>query len=146
MPSMGLSIRSATANDLPAIIHLLSQLGYELDQVAVKQRFASVIAAAGHAVLAGERNGKVAALLHLYERPALEKPPEVVVQALVVDVNARQGGIGKAMMARAEAWAADRGYRSVTLGSEVSRLGSHAFYQSLGYTAAATSRLFRKSL
>ena len=146
MPPMGLSIRSATANDLPAIIHLLSQLGYELDQVEAKQRFASVIAAASHAILAPELHGKVVALLHLYERPALEKPPEIVVQALVVDMAVRQAGIGEAMMARAEAWAADRGYPSVTLGSEVSRLGSHAFYQSLGYAASATSRLFRKSL
>jgi GNAT superfamily N-acetyltransferase len=44
-------------------------------------------------------------------------PPEVVVPALVVDQAVRDGGVGRAMMAAAEAWAKDRGFTSVALAS-----------------------------
>jgi GNAT superfamily N-acetyltransferase len=85
-------------------------------------------------------------LLHLYARPALDKPPEVVVQALVVDADCRQGGVGKAMMEAAEGWARDHGFRSVALTSHISREGAHAFYAALGYRIVATSHLLRKEL
>ena len=49
-------------------------------------------------------------------------------------------------MAAAEAWALDRGFRSVALSSHVSRAAAHAFYQTIGYQDIATARLFRKDL
>jgi GNAT superfamily N-acetyltransferase len=52
----------------------------------------------------------VVALCHIYARPALEKPPEAVVQVLVVDRAHQDKGIGKRMMAAAERWAAARGF------------------------------------
>ena len=39
----------------------------------------------------------------MFERPALEKPCEAVVQALVVDSEARSNGVGEALMREAEA-------------------------------------------
>ena len=77
-------------------------------------------------------------------RPAPDRPPEAIVQALVVEQDCRGGGVGKAMMAAAEAWAADRGFTSVALASHISRSGAHAFYQALGYRVEATSHLMRK--
>jgi len=99
-----------------------------------------------HAIFVGEQDGQVVALLHVYERPAFDKPPEVIVQALVVDQNCRGKGVGKAMMNRAERWAADRKFSTVALTSSVSRSGAHSFYNEIGYKVAATSHLFRKNL
>jgi len=79
-------------------------------------------------------------------RPALDKPSEAVVQALVVDQTCRGEGVGRGMMAAAESWAMDRGYTSIALASEVGRFAAHAFYQHLGYQRVATSNLFRKNL
>ena len=86
------------------------------------------------------------ALLHVYGRAALEKPPEAVVQALVVREGIRGKGVGRLMMARAEEWAVAQGYRYVSLSSQVARDAAHDFYRRLGYERYATSHQFRKRL
>jgi GNAT superfamily N-acetyltransferase len=142
-----ISIRRMTPQDVAVAQDLLAQLGYPLDTAEVQRRYDAVTRSADHAVMVGEDDcGRVIALCHLFVRPALDKPPEVVVQALVVDLTVRNTGVGKIMMAAAEAWAEDRGFRSVALGSHVSRSDAHAFYESLGYRNAATSHQFRKTL
>lgn len=141
-----LTVRAATTDDLSAIRDLLLQLGYSLEPDEVRDRLAGVMGAPGHAALVGERGGQVISLLHLFARPALEKPPEVIVQALVVDATDRQGGVGKAMMAAAEQWTRDRGLRSVALTSHIERADAHAFYAALGYHTVATSHLLRKAI
>jgi GNAT superfamily N-acetyltransferase len=100
----------------------------------------------GHSLLVAERGKRIVGLLHVYARPALEKPPEAVVQAVVVDRSFRGSGIGKAFMAAAERWACDRGYRSVSLSSNVARGKAHAFYEAIGYRRFASSHFFRKEL
>jgi GNAT superfamily N-acetyltransferase len=85
-------------------------------------------------------------LLHVYARPAFDKPPEAVVQALVVETTARKYGVGKALMMIAENWARQKGFRSVSLASNIVRGDAHAFYEAIGYSSFATSHLFRKGL
>jgi ribosomal protein S18 acetylase RimI-like enzyme len=63
-----------------------------------------------------------------------------------VDQACRGSGVGKRLMATAETWAAEHGFRSVALASHVSRPASQAFYQSIGYRIEATSHLLRKDL
>lgn len=87
-----------------------------------------------------------APLVHVFARSALEKPLEAVGQAMAVDRSMRRHGIGRALLAFAEHWARKRGFRSVTLASEVGRADAHAFYTRLGYAPTATSQLFRKPL
>ena len=142
----GIAVRPAIDDDLPALRSLLGQLDYDLPVDEVRRRLAAVCAAPDHAVLVGETSGQVVALLHLFVRPALEKPPEAVVQALVVDSLCRQGGVGKTMMIAAESWARTRNLRSVALASHVARKDAHAFYAALGYAQVATSSLLRKVL
>ena len=55
------------------------------------------------------QDGWVIGFPHLYERPAFDKPPEVIVQAIVVDQALRGAGIGKTVMSMAEGWALERG-------------------------------------
>jgi GNAT superfamily N-acetyltransferase len=122
------------------------QLGYVLEPAEVKRRYEAVIDAPAHAVFVAERNARVIGLLHLYARPALEKPLEVIVQALVVDRAARSTGIGRSLMNTAEKWATERGVAFVALISHVARSDAHAFYERLGYRIEATSHLMRKTL
>ena len=125
---------------------LLSQLGYDLSLQEMKRRYDTIKQKHDHAIFVAEQDGQVVALLHLYERPAFDKPPEVIVQALVVDQNCRGTGVGKKMMNIAERWALDRGFSSVALTSSVSRSDAHAFYNRIGYKVEATSHLFRNNL
>jgi GNAT superfamily N-acetyltransferase len=135
-----------TAADIPVAQQLLSQLGYPLDGKEVRQRYDAVAAAGDHAVMVAQHAGRVIAFCHVYARPALDKPLEAIVQALVVDESSRGSGVGKSMMMAAETWARDRGFTSVALASSVARAEAHAFYETIGYERAATSHLFRKAL
>ena len=141
-----MTIRQMAAHDVPTCQALLVQLGYELNAGEVRRRYDVVARSADHTLMVAEQGGRVVALCHAYVRPALDKPPEVVVQALVVDRAARGSGIGKVMMAAAEAWARDRGFTSVALASHVCRSEAHVFYETIGYRRGATSHLFRKAL
>ena len=143
---MTMTIREMEAADIAVCRMLLSQLGYDLNLQEVKRRYEEIKQKQDHEVFVGEQDGQVVALLHLYERPAFDKPPEVIVQALVVDQNWRSTGVGKAMMDMAQRWALDRGFSSVALTSSVSRSDAHSFYNRIGYNVTATSHLFRKNL
>jgi GNAT superfamily N-acetyltransferase len=128
-----ISIRRMTAVDVPVSQVLLSQLGYQTDVQEVRRRYDAVVQSGDHALMVAEQGGRIIALCHTYARPALDKPPEAVVQALVVDQASRGSGVGKIMMTAAEKWAEDRGFTSVTLASHVSRSDAHAFFESIGY-------------
>jgi GNAT superfamily N-acetyltransferase len=141
-----ISIRRMTAVDVPVSQVLLSQLGYQTDVQEVRRRYDAVVQSGDHALMVAEQGGRIIALCHTYARPALDKPPEAVVQALVVDQASRGSGVGKIMMTAAEKWAEDRGFTSVTLASHVSRSDAHAFFESIGYRREGTSHLFRKTL
>jgi GNAT superfamily N-acetyltransferase len=144
-PSM-ISIRPMRAEDIQPSRKLLSELGYPLSREELRRRYDSVMEAAGHTLLVADDDGHIIALCHVYARPALDKPPEAVVQALVVDQACRGRGVGRDMMVAAEAWASDHGFTSVALYSNTVRADAHAFYRTIGYQDMATSQLFRKSL
>jgi ribosomal protein S18 acetylase RimI-like enzyme len=139
-------IRPLTAEDVPAAAALLSQLGYAVDSAEIAERIARVGAAPGYHTVVAELDGRAVGLLHVYERAALEKPAEAVVQALVVDEASRETGVGRALMREAEDWARARGLASVSLYTRVDRDNARAFYASLGYEIAATAHLMRKPL
>jgi ribosomal protein S18 acetylase RimI-like enzyme len=139
-------IRQLDARDVATGSALLGQLGYSVDRAELARRFARVSSAQDHHAVVAEMDGRVVGLLHVYERPALEKPGEAVVQALVVDEASRGKGIGRALMREAERWAQARGLASITLHTRVDRGDARAFYASLGYETAATSHLLRKTL
>jgi GNAT superfamily N-acetyltransferase len=143
---MEIAIRDMTESDAEEARGLMKMLGYDLDREEFHRRYKAVASDDRHVLLVGELDGKLVALLHVYTRPAIDKPPEAVVQALVVDSNRRGKGIGAAMMQSAEAWARRRGFSSVSLSSHIKRADAHAFYQGLGYRIIATSHLFRRDV
>jgi GNAT superfamily N-acetyltransferase len=137
-------VRVMTADDAATAQPLLAQLGYDISAEEVARRFAAVTGAEHHAVFVAQVGARVVGLLHVYARPALEKPLEAIVQALVVDSTARRAGVGARLMDVAERWAAERGLHSMALSSNVVRDDAHAFYRARGYDVIATGHLFRK--
>jgi N-acetylglutamate synthase-like GNAT family acetyltransferase len=135
-------IRALRQADMPTAHELLRQLGYDVGVEELAARLAHVLAAADHCVAVAEQDGRVIGLMHVFVRPALEKPCEALVQALVVDERMRGRGIGLALMHEAEAWAAARGLPSVALYTR----NAQAFYARLGYDMVAAPDLMRKPL
>jgi ribosomal protein S18 acetylase RimI-like enzyme len=132
-------VRDARPADVSAVHRLIGQLADAPDEVAFRIRFERVLATDDHRIIVAEVEGKVVGVLHMFERPALEKPCEAVVQALVVDSEARSSGVGEALMHEAEAWAQSRKLPSVSLYSRDDRKRAHAFYERIGYRIKATS-------
>jgi len=141
-----MQVRKMTRDDLPALPDLLDQLGYDIPADEVRRRFAMVAAAPDHALLVAETADRLVGMVHVYFRPAIEKPPQAVVQALVVDRVERRTGTGRALMAAAEQWAVARGLGSIALSSQIQRDDAHAFYARLGYRQTATSHVLQKTL
>jgi GNAT superfamily N-acetyltransferase len=139
-------LRAIRSDDVADCISLLAQLGYPMTVDEMARRLAEVLSVAEHAVLIAETAGRVAGLMHVFVRPAIENPREAVVQAIVVDEAHRRAGIGECLMAAAERWGREHGCRSVVLSSNAARAPAHAFYQALGYGVSATSYVFRKPL
>jgi ribosomal protein S18 acetylase RimI-like enzyme len=132
-------VRDARPADLSAVHRLIGQLADAPDEAAFRARFERVLVNDDHRVVVAEVEDKVVGVLHMFERPALEKPCEAVVQALVVDSEVRSSGVGEALMREAEAWAQIRKLPSVSLYSRVDRKRAHAFYERIGYRIKATS-------
>src|SRR4051794_37487158 len=122
-------VRPLVEADIAAATTLLGQLGYPMSEAEVARRLAMVRAAPGHHVWVADDGGQVVGLLHAFFRPALEKPPEVVVEALVIEASRRSQGIGERLMQTAEQWARDSGSATVSLYSGVQRTDTHRFYE-----------------
>ena len=134
-------LRDVEARDYNSVRRLLVQLGYAPDDAEFRRRFDGVRATAGHRIIVAEEAGVIAGVLHVFERPALDKGCEAVVQALVVDDTMRSRGVGEALMHEAEAWAASRGLPATSLYTSIKRDRAHAFYERLGYRIKGTSHL-----
>lgn len=139
-------VRPIAEADLAAATALLEQLGYPMSVAEVNRRLTIVCAAPGHRVWVADDGGQVVGLLHASFRPALDKPPEVVVQALVVDATRRSQRIGERLMQVAEQWARDNSSATVSLYSGVQRADTHRFYERLGYVKVGPSLQMRKTL
>lgn len=132
-------VRDAGKDDLAVVHRLIGQLGYPVDPLEFQARFERVAATSDHRIFVAEEGGRVVGVLHAFVRPALEKPCEVVVQALVVEAEWRSTGVGEALMRAAEAWAAGHGLSSTALYTRIDRDRSRAFYERLGYRLKGTS-------
>ena len=129
-------IRDARPADMAMVRRLIGQLADAPDEAEFRARFERVSAEAGHRIIVAELASEVVGVLHVFERPSLEKPCEAVVQALVVDGERRGAGIGEA-----EAWAAARQLASTALYTRIDRDRARLFYERIGYRLKATSHL-----
>lgn len=144
-------IRSMRAGDAGEIAALCEQLGYPSTPAQVAHRFGLLAERPESAVFVAEdedeaADERIAGFVHVQGRLAVESDPRAEIAGLVVDAVRRGEGVGRALMAAAERWAADRGYDEVTLHSNVARERAHRFYQSLGYEMTKSSHVFRKAL
>jgi GNAT superfamily N-acetyltransferase len=141
------TVRAAAPGDESRIANLAGQLGYPSAAQEVRARVERILLDPSHQVWVAELPGTgIAGWIHLYLYQVVQSNLRVEVAALVVDEASRGRGVGKALMANAEAWARERGCQAVSLRSNVKRQGAHDFYQALGYSIVKTQHAFRKNL
>jgi len=88
--------------------------------------------------IVAERAGEIVGfssvrVLHAADRPVLVPRHFVEVDSLAVRADHYRSGVGRALMAAAERWAAERGLYEIELSVWEFNQGALAFYEELGY-------------
>lgn len=133
--------------DAPAVSLLNAQLSDPIPAGTIAERLASFHLSEDHGCYIAEQGGVILGWVDVFRVHMLISPRFFAeIGGLVVDTKVRRQGVGRALMAQAEAWAGEHGYAEVRLRSGLHRTDAHEFYESIGYTQAKTSHMFRKSL
>ena len=139
--------RDATVGDAAEISRLSAQLGYPAPVEAFETRLRKLLRSSQHAVFVVDaNNGRLAGFIAVEQRLIIEYGERAEIAALVVDAEIRRGGVGRALVAAAERWAAELGMQDLVVRSNAARAESHPFYESLGYERTKTQHVYRKPL
>lgn len=126
-------VRRYTDADVAALAGLLGDLGYPTTVTETRERLARMTPDYYHTLVA-EDEGAVVGFIGLMILPVYEYPEPVGwILALSVGADQRRGGVGRTLMAAAEALAAEHGVKDVRLHSGLHRAQAHSFYEALGY-------------
>ena len=140
------AVRIAHQDDVPRIVELTAQLGYEISRDAADERLRRILVRPDDRFLVADDQSAVVGWLHAVVVDYIETGPFVVIAGLVVDKTMRKRGIGRALLSAAEQWAVERGCHVVRLWSSAARTDAHRFYERLGYAHIKTQFSFVKSV
>jgi GNAT superfamily N-acetyltransferase len=143
---VAVSIRPATLSDADQVARLTCHLGYEVATEDVADRLSRALVREDQRLLIAEIDGQPAGWIQVGVADSIETGPFAVINGLVVDRSVRSQGVGRLLLAQAEAWAKERGLTTIRLWSTVSRERAHAFYERYGYQKVKTQYAFAKSL
>jgi GNAT superfamily N-acetyltransferase len=141
---MDLHIREITLADAATAASLSGELGYPASPEVMQERIASL--SPDHVVYVASMAGQVAAWIDVSVTHHLQSDPRAEIGGLVVSSELRSRGIGRALVARAEQWACERGLQSVVVRSQIAHEAAHNFYLREGYVRTKTSAVFTKQL
>jgi len=145
--SITTTIRAMTLEDSEQVAGLAGELGYPSTHAQISARLRRTQDDPDSRVfVAADTDGRVWGWVHVFGLNLMESEGQAEVGGLIVDSRGRGKGIGRSLMAAAEAWARERGYRRLTLRSNTIRTEAHRFYQDLGYTIVKTQHKFLKQL
>ena len=134
------SVRPARVEDWPAVAGLLVELGRDVSSSAIHNPsyeilFGGHLAQRESRALIAEDEGRVVGFLDMEFRQRLGHPrPQAWVNDLVVTEAMRGRGIGRALLAEAEALAGKRGCFRMSLETAGWRERTHTFYAGEGWT------------
>jgi GNAT superfamily N-acetyltransferase len=138
-------VRAMDPGDAEAVAALCGTLGYPATTADVLARFTALSSSRDQVFVATD-GATVVGWIHAFVSLLIETEPFVEIGGLVVGESVQRRGVGRLLMAQAEAWALARGCRQVRLRSNIVRAGAHRFYESLGYRTLKTQYTFVKEL
>jgi GNAT superfamily N-acetyltransferase len=143
---MGLVFRSATINDLPAIVRMLADdfLGAQREQYADPlpesyiKAFNEIKADPNNHLIVAEKGNDVIGTLQLTFTPSISfrGGKRATVESVRVVEKLRGSGIGRELMLYAIERATEEGGISMQLTTNAKRENAHRFYRNLGFTAS----------
>ena len=139
-------IRPPRAADAEQLGVLNRQLGYATEITELVSRINKLSELQEHFVAVAEVDGTVVGWVQAEHRFSMETGDKAELVGLIVGAATRRSGVGRLLVQAAEAWATDRGLRSIIVRSNVIRPESHSFYRRIGYTQSKTQHVYAKPL
>lgn len=132
--ALPLDVRPALPGDADDVARLLDQLGYPCDTAEAAQRIHVLHEDRQQVLLLARRDGRACGLLGLHFLYYLPLGALTCrITALVVDVEARGGGIGRQLLDEAVQRARRAGCARLELTTALHRTEAHAFYRACGF-------------
>ena len=141
-----IAVRAMEPGDATAVAALCGTLGDEATAADVVTRFTSLASSSRDSMFVASDDGMVVGWIHAFVSMLIESDPFVEIGGLVVSESVQRRGVGRLLMAEAEAWALAHGCREVRLRSNIVRAGAHRFYESIGYRTLKTQYTFAKTI
>ena len=133
------------AIDVPALVTLFGQLGYETTEDALRNRAVEGVNDPATKVFIAEEQAHIVGVLVVHVIAPWHEPTcWAVVSALVVDERSRGNGAGALLLSESEQFARSLGCSHIELSSSEARIRAHAFYERFGFTEVR--KRFVKSL
>ena len=148
---MKITLRQATKQDYETYCNLLNEINdqhcaalpgiFQKPSGVIFEReyFISLLENDDLAIFLAETEVRPVGFVHVLVREAPNYPLLVPrrfgnIDTLVVSASFRRGGVGKALMRKAEEWAASRGAAAVEVNVYEFNQGAQGFYGRMGYT------------
>lgn len=139
------TLRPATSCDAAAISALLGELGHPAAAADVAKRLRAYEAVASHRVVVAEIGTAVVGVLETHAIPfVFHDAPTLRIATLVVTAGARRLGVGRALVAEAEAQAERLRAKVIELTTAAHRADAHAFYRALGFELSTGLRFVKR--
>lgn len=131
---MSPTIRPAEPRDAAEIARLLTVLGHSTSEPSITARWDEWAAAGNAAFVAEKDGGGLSGVITTHRMLVLHRPlPVGRITALIVDTSVRGSGLGRQLVAAAEALLASEGCGLLEITSNTRLVEAHAFYEHLGY-------------
>ena len=142
-----ITYREIKAEDIPKVVGLIKQLGYNVTPDELKMRLEEITSHNKGTVFIAENDkqkiiGSVQALIDT--RFAGGMFGEIV--SLVVDESERGRGIGKKLIDESADWLKKKGLKRLRVRCNVIRDETHKFYNHLGFVEKKSQKIFEKTL
>jgi GNAT superfamily N-acetyltransferase len=140
-PYQEITIRDATAADIPIMASLMEHLGYRTTDREMKIRFDNISSRGDFRTLLADCNQVTVGLAGLSKNFSYELNGIFIrVLALIVAPEYQSSGIGWKLMKAAEDWATETGANRMVLtcGNRDDRKKAHEFYLNLGFEIRST--------
>lgn len=140
-----LETRTAALADASAISRLTLQLGYDCTEVAMRQRLIRLREEPEHAVFVAALDGQeVVGWVHVELRTVLWCDPFAEILGLVVAVQHRRLGVGRALAERVVTWAETHKIADVRARAQEHREDALTFYEGLGFELYKEQQVYRR--
>lgn len=128
------TIRPAEPRDAAEIARLLTALGHPTEAQSITARWEEWAEAGNAAFVAEKESGGLSGVVTMHRMLVLHRPlPVGRITALIVDEAVRGAGVGRQLVAAAEALLASAGCGLLEITSNTRLVKAHAFYEHLGY-------------